>query len=238
MLEDLSPDDSHSLPQVPASLDFPYRESTGLACFVCEQNGRERDAAVNKCTYCTPQVALPPSNVRLLEHMGAHILYDKNIDCSLEPCGSCLRPSPVCSLYLKRSSDTDVRVDQKKSVCINKKSFMHKVAARFPSTSRCSNILVTCPECPPDAPAVWKYNMPSHIKRKHPHVPPNALRKEWVISDDEMDSMKNIWLERHKNKKNKTKNKNKKQGKQGLKISEAHKSALALERYVRCDPTW
>ncbi|KAK0451744.1 hypothetical protein EV421DRAFT_1060672 [Armillaria borealis] len=237
MLEDLSPDDSHRLPQVAASPDFPYRQSAGLACFVCEQNGKERDildAAVKKCTYCQPPVVLPTSNMRLLEHMGAHILYDKNIDRSLEPCGLCLRPSPVCSFYLKRSSGTvsDMRVDQKRSVCINKVSFRYKVAATSPSTSLCSNIPVICPECPPKAPAVWKYNMPSHMKRKHPHVPQNALREEWVVSDLEMDEMKNIWSGRHKNKKskkNKKNKKNKKQGKQGLQVSEAHKSALALE---------
>ncbi|SJL10364.1 uncharacterized protein ARMOST_13750 [Armillaria ostoyae] len=200
MLEDLSPDDSHRLPQVAASPDFPYRESAGLACFVCEQNGNERDildAAVKKCTYCQPPVALPPSNMRLLEHMGAHILYDKNIDRSLEPCGSCLRPSPACSFYLKGSSGTvsDMRVDQKRSVCINKVSFRYKVAAASPSTSLCSNIPVMCPECPPKAPAVWKYNMPSHMERKHPHVPQNALSEEWAVSDLEMDLMKNIWSE-------------------------------------------
>ncbi len=235
MLEDLCPDDSYHLPQVAASPDFPYRQSAGLACFVCEHNGKERDildAAVKKCTYCQPPVALPTSNMRLIEHMGAHILCDKNIDRSLEPCGLCLRPSPVCSFYLERSSGTvsDMRVDQKKSVCINKVSFRYKVTATSPGTSLCSNIPVICPECPPNAPAVWKYNMSSHMERKHPHIPQNALREEWAISDHEMDVMKQIWSDRHKKKKKKNK---KKQGKQGLHISEAHKSALALEEYVR-----
>ncbi len=170
--------------------------------------------------------------MRLIEHMGAHILCDKNIDRSLEPCGLCLRPSPVCSFYLERSSGTvsDMRVDQKKSVCINKVSFRYKVTATSPGTSLCSNIPVICPECPPNAPAVWKYNMSSHMERKHPHIPQNALREEWAISDHEMDVMKQIWSDRHKKKKKKNK---KKQGKQGLHISEAHKSALALEEYVR-----
>ncbi|KAK0223852.1 hypothetical protein IW262DRAFT_1547431 [Armillaria fumosa] len=211
MLEDLSPEDSHHLPQVATNPDFPYRESAGLACFVCEQNGKEHDildAAMKKCTYCQPPVALPTSSTKLRPR--AH---------------GC--PYIACTIYLKRTSGTisDMRVDQKDSVCINKELFKSKVAPTSPSASPCSNILVTCPECPPKAPAVWKYNMPSHIRRKHPHIPQSALRKEWVVSDREMDLMKKIWSERHKDKK---KNKNK-QGKQALQISEAHKSALALE---------
>ncbi|PBK92562.1 hypothetical protein ARMGADRAFT_930421, partial [Armillaria gallica] len=152
-------------------------------CFVCEQNGKERDildAAVKKCTYCQPLVALPTSNQRLLEHKGAHILYDKNIDRSIEPCGLCLRPSPMCIFYLKRSFGmvSDIQVDQMRSVCVNKVSLKYKIAVTSISTSPCSNAPVICPECPPKAPAVWKYNMPSHMERKHPHVLQNALGEE------------------------------------------------------------
>ncbi|KAJ7498368.1 hypothetical protein B0H11DRAFT_1909401 [Mycena galericulata] len=39
---------------------------------------------------------------RVLEHMGAHILFDPQFTSALQqPCGACLRSSPMCSLYYK-----------------------------------------------------------------------------------------------------------------------------------------
>ncbi len=127
--------------------------------------------------------------------MGAHILYDKNIDRSVEPCGLRLRPSPMCIFYLKRSFGmvSDIQVDQTKSVCVNKVSFKYKIAVTSTSTSPCSNAPVICPECPLKAPAVWKYNMPSHMEKKHPHALQNALGEEWAISDLQMNLMKIIY---------------------------------------------
>src|SRR6266536_6169087 len=77
----------------------------GKACFLCEQDGKEReliDSAHQKCMHCTPAVPLRKSGQRVLEHMGGHILFDPSVDCSLEPCGLCLRPSPLCIFYLKK----------------------------------------------------------------------------------------------------------------------------------------
>ncbi|KAJ7635427.1 hypothetical protein B0H17DRAFT_1217291 [Mycena rosella] len=76
------------IPKVQRSDTFPYR-SAGKACFHIEHdlnNGNERGqfgrdpGASFLCTKCFPPVPIKTSNYqRILEHNGAHILFDKTI---------------------------------------------------------------------------------------------------------------------------------------------------------------
>ncbi|KAK0450572.1 uncharacterized protein EV420DRAFT_1705203, partial [Desarmillaria tabescens] len=217
------PEDGQLLPEMVASPGFPYLHA-GQACFVCEQDGKEReviDAAM--CTYCQPSVPLDKSAPRVLEHIGAHVLFDSNVDNDLEPCGLCLRPSPICTWYLRRSKGTGYQVDWKKSTCTNRIRFNYNVAAASSNTSPCSNIPIQCQHCPDKSPAVWSYNMVVHIKNKHPHVQPSSYKGAHETDEFEKGLMKNIWTNRHKRKEER-----KTQGGRRLVISEVHSSRLTL----------
>ncbi|KAF9006383.1 hypothetical protein BDZ89DRAFT_1233208 [Hymenopellis radicata] len=213
MLDDLAMQDSALLPEVDPTPVFPYLLG-GKACFVCENDGKEREivsAAEYKCTHCQPPVPLPKKDgPRTIEHAAAHQLFDSQIDRAQEPCGLCLRPAGV--------------FDWKKSTCANQVNFSYARAAASTDSSPCSNVPVRCPECNDvKAPAVWSYNMLAHLKRRHPHVDFEAYEDKYKIDDFEYDMLKNVWANRHKKQK---KRKSKKKI-ATLLISEAHSSRLA-----------
>lgn len=94
-------------------------------------------------------VKLPDNNAqRVLEHMGAHILFDSGVDRTTNPCGLCLLSSQACRYFVGRGkgSKASRHVDSKRSTC--------------------SNVPIPCPLCP-DAPAVWRYNLQSHFLNMH-----------------------------------------------------------------------
>lgn len=114
------------------------------------------------CTMCGPTAALNWRNTpRILEHMGAHILYDTKLNASEERCGLCLRPAPMCQIYIKKGRGTQGRcsVDQKKSKCPNFVRFNYRNAETSSESSPCSNVPVICPLCPTGSPAVWTYSL-------------------------------------------------------------------------------
>lgn len=84
------------------------------------------------CPKCGPTVKLDWKNTpRILEHMGAHILYDATLNSSDEYCGLCLRPTPMCHIYLTKGHGTGGKtsVDRSKSKCPNLTRFNYKNAA-------------------------------------------------------------------------------------------------------------
>ncbi len=56
------------------------------------------------CPLChSPNVYLDlKQGQRVLEHLGAHILFDKKVSHTDEPCGCCLRPGALCLYYLTK----------------------------------------------------------------------------------------------------------------------------------------
>ena len=69
--------------------------------------------------------------------MAAHILFDAGIKRSNEPCGLCLRPSPLCKFYLKKGKGAGAsdQIDFAKSTCANKIHFSYAVASSSTSSS-------------------------------------------------------------------------------------------------------
>ncbi len=77
-----------SVPKYAPSKEYPYREASGKACFICETNQDFADPGLSNCLCCSPSVPLDLSQgQRVLEHVGAHILKDPGIDRSVELCG-------------------------------------------------------------------------------------------------------------------------------------------------------
>jgi hypothetical protein len=125
---------------------------------------------VYECTLCSPVVILNLSqNQRILEHTPAHILHDPKVERTMEPCGLCLCPAPLCQFFLKKGKGANwtLKID-KYMGCPLKPSFSYGVASKSSSFSPCSNVPIACPLCPEKGvPAVWKYNMKDRMQNVH-----------------------------------------------------------------------
>lgn len=203
---------------------------SGRACFVCEvPNEASTDLnGLTDCSRCGPSVKLDQKHAqRVLEHMGAHILYDATMNTSEEYCGLCLRPSPMCQIYVTKGRGTGGRlsVDWSRSTCPNLVRFSYKSAAQSSESSPCSNVPVVCSLCLPGSPAVWTYSIQSHYRIRHriPSVDNFPTRVE--LSQSEKDGMKRVWSTRFNQRRSYF---SKKKRKTRLAISEAHRSRLLI----------
>lgn len=113
---------------------------------------------------------------RVLEHVGAHILYDPHIVKSTPLCGLCLRPAPLCQIFLKKGKGASGK----------------SVAAESTSASPCSDVPMHCPLCPKLEPAVWRYFLKIHFQEKHPNAPFERYAHLWTLSNFEEAEMKKI----------------------------------------------
>ncbi|KAG6825754.1 hypothetical protein H0H92_002534 [Tricholoma furcatifolium] len=218
---------------VKRSKDFPYRESSGKACFIC-QTGFKIDELTSSgtdlsCPYCSPEYPFDVKFVqRIFAHIGAHILYDPTVKREEEPCGLCLRPSLVCKVYLNKGkgSKGGLRIDKARSSCPMKfLRFTFSVAAASTTSSPCSNVPIFCPLCPKTAPAVFKYNWKSHFTNAHPHATFTNYASTGSLTKFEKSEMMKIWKDRRKVP---TKRVMKDKGLPQLEVSTAHSSAGAL----------
>ncbi|KAJ7793160.1 hypothetical protein B0H14DRAFT_2393771, partial [Mycena olivaceomarginata] len=195
LLERLSPEDIKHLPKTARTEGFPYRFQ-GKACFRCEHDtsGRSIDADPEHCCpKCTPSVPLDISHgQRVLEHCGAHLLYDPSINRQHETCGLCMRPAPMCVFYLKKSNGK-LQIDWVKSLCMHKISFQYSVAAASTAASPCSNVPIGCPICGLKRPAVWKYELEAHFRDFHRLSDPRSFPQRVAITEDEKMRLKEIW---------------------------------------------
>ncbi|KAH9072191.1 hypothetical protein EDB83DRAFT_2220323 [Lactarius deliciosus] len=205
---------------------------SGGACFICEASNdltADLDGQAN-CSRCGTRVKLDWRNTqRILEHLGAHILYDTTLNTTEEHCGLCLRLAPLCCIYLTKGHGTGGRtsVDQSKLVCPNLVRFNYKNAAQSSEKSPCSNIPITCSLCQVGSPAVWTYCLHSHycvhhnLKAAHFPKHPNV-----ELSQSEKDGMKRVWGSHFKQWKSYF---SKKKHNTPLAISEAHQSRLLIQ---------
>jgi hypothetical protein len=149
---------------------MPNLHLPGKACFVCEDETKEVELLGKKpCSGCGGE--LPEQPQRLLEHIGANILFDPNVDAALEPCGLCLRPAQ-CVFYLKKGkgAQNGQQIKYKNSHCPNMVRLTYSMAEKSMTKSPCSNVPIKCPWCMEAAPAIWRYNMKDHIESKHQYI--------------------------------------------------------------------
>ncbi|ESK82251.1 hypothetical protein Moror_15507 [Moniliophthora roreri MCA 2997] len=216
---ELTASDYKLIPTTKWTSEFPYREK----------------AANNKCPSCSPKVELNTKNAQsVLAHMGAHVLFDnKTTPRTGQHCGFCLRPWPVCSIYLGKwkGSAGGVFIDMKRSTCGNLLKLLYATAQKCTQSSPCTNIPIQCPLCPNDL-TVFKYNFPEHFATKHPTVAPAGYQSLWAITDIEKELMHDIWKGRHQVVKRR---KGKKKSGPPLPISEAHSSRNAIRHDVNID---
>ncbi|KAH6885601.1 hypothetical protein BKA70DRAFT_1377423 [Coprinopsis sp. MPI-PUGE-AT-0042] len=241
LFELLSPADKKAIPKVVASLEFPYREQTGKACFLCTSNRGVSDINISEledsqCTRCAANGKnvvldlLQPQ--RVLEHIGAHILFDEGVNRSDEPCGLCLNPSPQCKFWLKKGTGGNLRVDLEKSNgCPNNVNYNYGNAVVSKPNAPCSNVPITCPLCPKSEPSRWRYNLKHHFLDAHPSSANSPDYMElWAEATGEREGMQKIWNERYKSL---TKKSRAKKDTPKLVVSEVHTSSVFLtDRYV------
>ncbi|KAJ6471256.1 hypothetical protein C8R47DRAFT_1222233 [Mycena vitilis] len=228
----------NSAPEVGRSETFPYRHK-GKACFYVEpdqRNGNGRGEFGHhfaespfECTKCYPVVEIQKKNYqRVLEHNGAHILFDTSLLAADQPCGLCLRPFPMCSFFFQKSSGTAAarQIDWKSSTCLNPLKFQMAAATKSTEASPCTNHLILCPlQC---GVVVWTYNLTAHYRGFHKLKSLDNLPDVYRMAEGEKERMEIVWNNRQ-NQSN-TRALKKKKTKTSLTISDAHRSIMAHRR--------
>ncbi|KAJ7455119.1 hypothetical protein FB451DRAFT_1049058, partial [Mycena latifolia] len=231
----LAPTQYGGIPTVQRSEKFPYRWA-GKACFHIEldlRNGNGRgefmaSGAPFVCTKCFPTVKISNKNFqRVLEHNGAHILFDKTIMDVDQPCGLCLRPYPMCTFVFQKSDGNAAarQIDWSRSTCLNPLKFQMAAAMRSSENSPCTNYLVLCPlQC---GFLVWTYNLTAHY-RGTPHNLKSLdnIPVIYTRAPLELTWMNRSWTTRHEipTTRKLTKPKPKKQ----LALSDAHRAVMVF----------
>ncbi|KAF8159962.1 hypothetical protein B0H34DRAFT_674235 [Crassisporium funariophilum] len=86
-----------NVPKFSPTIEYPYCEVSGSACFLCSNN-KELARVL-----CSPTVTLNLlQGQHILKHAGAHILHDPGIDMSTPLCGVMSPPNPLCQFFLKK----------------------------------------------------------------------------------------------------------------------------------------
>ncbi|TEB21893.1 hypothetical protein FA13DRAFT_1642110, partial [Coprinellus micaceus] len=183
------------------------------------------------CNNCSPAVTLDSSAPRILEHIGAHILFDSKVKRSDEPCGLCQLPAQLCRIIVVPGKGTKAspHVDWNRSTgCARPVNFSYRWASEYNDSSPCTNVPLICKLCPKDAPAVWRYNLSFHLGHVHSQEAVAQYADLCNLSDKEMAGMKDVWRNRLKAKATKRSQKNAPL----LTISEAHCSTTPIHSYV------
>ena len=199
----------------------------GQAAFICETEGCDRRVVGDGsdfCPHCRPLFSWNRLKIHdLLSHIGAHLLYDSSLDPSLELCGLCFRPAPLCVFFLRRGKGvgSSQQIDLRTSRCPNLIPFSYLSAAKEATHSPCTNVPVICPLCPSTSSAVWKYNMKAHFEKSHTSAVYRTYSTDFPISESEREGLKKIWESRFKKRRQ---SKSSKPKTNLLPISEAHSS--------------
>ncbi|KAF9003280.1 hypothetical protein BDQ17DRAFT_1242113, partial [Cyathus striatus] len=204
----------------------------GYACFVCETDhdvGEIGCLETCECPWCSLSVALDLTmGQHMLEHMGAHILFDAGtINSKGVLCGLCLHPPSICRYFLMKGKGAhgSTRINQQASHgCLMKMKFSYGIAAESSQSSPCSNVPIQCPICPKTDLAVWKYFMKHHFEEKHKSLKLTEYSQYWNILAFECDKMRKIWLKQT----NGTAKPARTLSKPTLKISEVHRAQISL----------
>ncbi|KAJ7926598.1 hypothetical protein B0H13DRAFT_1599426, partial [Mycena leptocephala] len=146
----------------------------GSACFLVEHDGTNPLGSNNDPTVwskCSPSIQLEINRQRVLEHMTGHVLFDPAFSSHLQqPCGACLRPFPLCSLFFKswRGTSAQRQVEWSRSTCGNPFNFnVARASVSRDADTPCSNFPFQCSLCEDHSPLVWTYNLPAHWRNAH-----------------------------------------------------------------------
>lgn len=141
----------------------------------------------------------------MLEHTGAHIVYDSSLEDNDTFCGFCARPASQCTVYLRKANNGTTQFDLQRSTCLlirSNASLKYAPASQSSKTSPCSNVPIYCSACasPSATSIVLKYNYRQHFTSKHPNQvrlewldPSTESSAPWTLADDEYSGMSEVW---------------------------------------------
>ncbi|KAJ8517282.1 hypothetical protein ONZ45_g5524 [Pleurotus djamor] len=202
VFERVDASDLKKLPDIQPTPDFPYQDEHLQACFACEDPKKEEELLKSQnCPRCDPPHPMPTVGLSVLDHMAAHILFDKDVKGTIEPCGLCLQPRGRCLIYLKKGkgAQTSDQVDKDLSTCPNLVNFSYGPASISSVQHPSSNVPLRCPDCATKGklvPAIWKYNMDKHYEHEHAWVDTEKLRETWKIDAAERADLQELWKRR------------------------------------------
>jgi len=207
---------------------------TGKVCFMIDNFNTNRDIIKNgtgklECLKYDPTIMFNPSHWQcFVEHISTHILHDKSIDHSLEPCGLCLSLALLCKFTLTngKGHSRKVAININASSCLNLIKLLISVVAKCSDALPCTNHPMNCHYCPHSSPAVWSYNFCQHLLQHHPAVSLKKHESIFTLSKLEKDGMKRIWDQWHEQWKAHSKTEH------CLVISETHQSAHLVLKCV------
>lgn len=180
-----------------------------------------------ECRKCYPAVPIQTTNYqRVLEHNGAHILFDGSLTAADQPCGLCLRPFPMCRFFfLKRSGTAAARqIDWTTSNCLNPLKFQMAAAMKSSDNSPCSNHLIECPlQC---GIVIWTYTLAGHYKFFHKLKSVTNIPVVYQMAESELERMQTVWNNRQTY--STARKMKKKKPRAALAISDAHRSLMAF----------
>ncbi|KAF8150990.1 hypothetical protein B0H34DRAFT_825169 [Crassisporium funariophilum] len=221
-------DDLLLLPTISVTPSFPYQNTAGQACFICEDDTRKGDFRHSQqlpcCQFCPGVLISTFNGQNLLKHMASHILHDTRVNKASEPCGFCLNTTSPCKIFLKRNG----AIDMQKSRCPYLRNIRINQARTFSKLQPCTNHPLRCKLCSPDGtapdkPAVWKYNFLVHLSKVHPSALPENHTSAWQSDPQEKTLMRRVFEDRKRQRKSALSSK-----KPQLLVSDAHSSRLAL----------
>jgi len=133
----------------PCLMLYLNRMLLGKVCFLCEDSTKMIDIGrlnTSTCPLCSSEITLDLSQgQRVLEHIGAHILFDSKVKRTSEPCFLCLQPAPLCTFFLTKGKGAwwSPKIDHScSSGCLMKLTFLYSMAAKSSASSPCSNVPV------------------------------------------------------------------------------------------------
>ena len=127
--------------------------------------------------------------------MAAHALHNQAAKGLVNACGLCLSMGQVCVFYLKKPKGTGraYSVGTEKSRCPNMSLIKLGAASKSLKANPCTNVLIICPVCLKDFPAVWKYNLENHLMCMHQDQNVEDYASLFSITGLEKSSLKKMY---------------------------------------------
>jgi hypothetical protein len=148
-----------------------YDNSIGGLCFSFsfDYELSLKPKATHRCWKCPSSPLDLKRPLDLVRHMAPHIIYDSE-ELGAFPCGFCL--GSTCKIFIskRRGAQGKLFINTEASTCDNVSSLsLQERKKKNTSKDRppITNKPIVCPACGMAAPAVWNYNLKSHLQQVH-----------------------------------------------------------------------
>ncbi|KAF6750795.1 hypothetical protein DFP72DRAFT_504962 [Ephemerocybe angulata] len=162
-----------------------------------EQTHRNQQQPADMCDFKLAHpasVALDPGPSRILEHVGACILFDSTLDRLEEPCGLCLLPSKLCRYVVVKGKGSQASLHVDWELGVHEASISRTSGPRSILIAHHAPISLSHVHCPKSE----RYNLRFHLERVLSVEVVTPYSKLWTLSGDEMEGMRHVWKQRRR----------------------------------------